>query len=427
MSQVSAIIITCGAGKCMNGKKPGILREIAGKPMINHVLDSVRDAGINDIFVVAGEKADVEKSGLNEAGCKMVDISRSVLKEAVISHCPVEDDATFLFIKSNMPFVKSSTIKGLAENHRAERRDCTLCVAPPGDEKASDSVSEFPFALSGRAFRAVCESAGNSWDSLNVALKTVFSQFGTGYFHACDREELFRVDDMSQLAEANNIMRRIILDRHMAAGVVIIDTTATYIDADVKIGQDTVIYPGTILEKGTVIGDDCTIGPNSRLIGSIVGDGSEVTYSVVIDSTIGKRTRVGPFAYIRPESKIGDEVRIGDFVEIKKSVIGKRSKVSHLTYVGDADVGENVNLGCGVVFVNYDGKNKNRTVVKDNAFIGCNVNLVAPVTVHENAYIAAGSTITEEVPAESLAIARSRQTNKPGWVVKKGLKKTENK
>ncbi|MNI32139.1 Bifunctional protein GlmU [compost metagenome] len=163
--------------------------------------------------------------------------------------------------------------------------------------------------------------------------------------------------------------------------------------------------------------------PNSRIDSSIIGNEVEIQSSVILQSKIGDNTTVGPFAYVRPESNIGDKVRIGDFVEIKKSTIGNNTKVSHLTYIGDAEVGENCNFGCGTVVVNYDGKNKNKTIIGDNSFIGCNTNLVSPVEVKDNTYIAAGSTITKEVPEGSLAIARAKQVNIEGWVNKKGLKK----
>lgn len=180
------------------------------------------------------------------------------------------------------------------------------------------------------------------------------------------------------------------------------------------------IYPGTILKGSTSIDVNCAIGPNCMISDTIVGKNTKVIYSVINQSRIGGDTTVGPFAYLRPGSIIGEKVKIGDFVEIKKSVIGDETKISHLTYVGDAEIGRNVNLGCGVVFVNYDGKVKSKTVVGDNSFIGCNVNLISPVEVKPNSYIAAGSTITDEVPEYSLAIARSRQTIIRDWVKKKG-------
>ena len=200
----------------------------------------------------------------------------------------------------------------------------------------------------------------------------------------------------------------------------------TYIDKEVKIGIDTIIYPGTILEGNTVIGEDCIIGPNSRIVSCKIGNKVEVNNSIAIESSVGDDTHIGPFAYLRPGSNIGKEVKIGDFVEVKKSTVGDFTKVSHLTYIGDAEIGKNVNLGCGVVVVNYDGKKKNKTIVGDNSFIGCNVNLISPVEVKDNAYVAAGSTITDEVPENSLAIARCRQVIKEDWVVKKGMKREVN-
>jgi bifunctional UDP-N-acetylglucosamine pyrophosphorylase/glucosamine-1-phosphate N-acetyltransferase len=198
-------------------------------------------------------------------------------------------------------------------------------------------------------------------------------------------------------------------------GVTIMDFSNAYIAPDVKIGKDTVIYPGTILETGVVIGEGCRVGPDTRLSNVRLGDRVNIQYSVGADSEIGDGTNVGPFAYIRPGSKIGKGCKIGDFVEVKNSTIGDGTHASHLTYVGDSDVGANVNFGCGTVTVNYDGRKKYRTVINDNAFIGCNTNLIAPVTVGTRAFTAAGSTITQDVPEDALAVARARQVNKTGW------------
>ena len=191
---------------------------------------------------------------------------------------------------------------------------------------------------------------------------------------------------------------------------------------DVKIGNDTIIYPGAMLKGNTIIGSNCVIGMNSCISNSTLGDDTEVESSTIIDSKVGNNTKVGPYAYLRPKSNIGNNVKIGDFVEVKNATIEDNSKASHLTYIGDAHVGKNVNIGCGTVFVNYDGKNKFKSVVKDGAFIGSNSNLVAPVTVEENGYVATGSTITHDVPAGALAVARERQVVKEGWVEKKNKK-----
>lgn len=227
------------------------------------------------------------------------------------------------------------------------------------------------------------------------------------------------VTDRITLSEAERAMRNRINHKHMQNGVTLIDPSQTYIGPDVCIEQDTVIYPGNVLEGSTVIGRGCTLYPNNRLKDVRLGEGVTLQSSVILESSIGDKTTVGPYAYIRPGSEIGSGVRIGDFVEIKKSVIGEGSKVSHLTYIGDARLGKDVNVGCGVVCVNYDGKRKQRVTVGDHAFIGCNVNLIAPVEVEHDSYIAAGSTITDRVPAKALAIARARQVNKEGWVDKR--------
>jgi len=209
--------------------------------------------------------------------------------------------------------------------------------------------------------------------------------------------------------------------RHLENGVGIEDIHSVYIGADVVIEEGAYIGPCVTLEGKTKIAKGARILQNSRIVDSEIGEDCEIASSVVLESTVGKGTKVGPFAYIRPDSKIGEGCKIGDFVEVKNSTFGDGSKSAHLTYIGDADVGKGVNLGCGIVFVNYDGSNKARTTVGDDAFIGCNTNLISPVTVGDGAYIAAGSTITEDVPGDALGIARARQENKDGWASKKGL------
>ena len=202
-------------------------------------------------------------------------------------------------------------------------------------------------------------------------------------------------------------------------GVIFVDERAVWIDDTVKIGKGTVIEPNVYLKGDTVIGENAIIGFCTEIVNSKIGDNVDIKLSVITDSEIGEGTTVGPFAYVRPNCKVGKKVKIGDFVEIKNSNIDDGTKLAHLTYVGDADVGKNINFGCGTVVVNYDGKKKHRTVIEDNAFIGCNTNLVSPVKVGKNAFTAAGSTITEDVPENSLAIARNRQTIKEEWVIKR--------
>ncbi|MBE5778998.1 MAG: hypothetical protein E7331_06680 [Clostridiales bacterium] len=206
------------------------------------------------------------------------------------------------------------------------------------------------------------------------------------------------------------------IGRHMENGVVFLNADNTIVEPDVEIGEGTIVYPGNILQGNTRIGQGCTLYPNNRMNNAVVGDYVTVESSILLDCSVGERTTVGPYAYLRPKANIGNGCRIGDFVEIKNSNIDDGTKVSHLAYVGDSDLGKGINVSCGVVFSNYDGKTKNRCVVEDNAFLGCNCNLVAPVHVGRNAYLAAGSTVVENVPEDALLIARARGTIKDGWV-----------
>ena len=242
-------------------------------------------------------------------------------------------------------------------------------------------------------------------------------------FQTDEFEETLGVNDRVALAEAERIMKNRTNEQHMRNGVTIVDPSNTYIGPDVVIGQDTVLLPGTILKGNTTIGSECMIGPFSEIEDCEVGDNTVIRQSAAFKSSIGSDVNIGPFAHIRPDSAIQDEVKIGNFVEIKKAVIGKASKASHLSYIGDAEVGADVNIGCGSITVNYDGKNKFLTKIEDGVFIGCNSNLVAPLTIGKGAYVAAGSTITNNVPGEALSIARARQVNKENYVEKLNLKK----
>ena len=226
----------------------------------------------------------------------------------------------------------------------------------------------------------------------------------------------------------NNAKRTEIIDALLGAGVEIPCPDGVIIEENVKIGKGTIIMPNTVIMGETEIGESCVIGPNSYISNTIIGDNTKLNNTQSYDSQIGSGVTAGPFVHIRPNCKIADNVHIGNFVEVKNSTVDEGSKLPHLLYVGDSDVGKDVNFGCGCVTVNYDGRNKSRTTVKDGAFIGCNTNLVAPVTIGENAFTAAGSTITEDVPDNALAVARNRQTVKEDWVnVKKPYKRQHQK
>jgi bifunctional UDP-N-acetylglucosamine pyrophosphorylase/glucosamine-1-phosphate N-acetyltransferase len=231
------------------------------------------------------------------------------------------------------------------------------------------------------------------------------------------------MQDMKQKAEESREKRMQVIYKHMAAGVTFIDPFQAYIDETVTIGEGTVIGPGVILQGSTVIGSGCMVGQNSRIKDSQIGNEVQIQSSVVLESKVGDFTTIGPFAYLRPGAELGQKVKIGDFVEVKKSKVGDGSKASHLAYIGDAEVGKDVNISCGVIFCNYDGVNKYKTIVKDGAFIGSNSNLVAPVIVEKDGYVAAGTTVVKDVPEDTLCVARPAARLIPGWVSRKFGKK----
>ena len=229
---------------------------------------------------------------------------------------------------------------------------------------------------------------------------------------------LMILEDADALRNRIPACRDRLLNRLESQGVTVVDPFNTYVDPTCSVGAGTVLLPGTILRGMTRIAANCEIGPNAMIRDSIIGEETTVNASQVNESTVGCHTTLGPFAYIRPNCRIGDHCRVGDFVEMKNSVIGDGTKISHLTYVGDSDVGQRVNFGCGTVTTNYDGHKKYRCTIGDDVFLGCNTNLIAPVTLGDGSYTAAGTTVTDDVPADALAIARSRQTNISGWAAR---------
>ena len=291
------------------------------------------------------------------------------------------------------------------------------------DERQVQEINTGTFCFDNQALFETLAKVGNDNEQHEYYLPDVIGILQAqgeivSAYQMAEFSESIGVNDRKALAVATAAMRRRINEKHMVNGVTFVNPEATYIDADVEIGNDTLVEAGVSLKGKTVIGSECVIGANSEIIDSQLHDGVVVQSSSIKEAIIYSGADVGPYAHIRPNSKIGKNVHVGNFVEIKNANIDEGTKVGHLTYVGDADLGKDINIGCGTVFVNYDGENKFRSVIEDNVFIGCNANLIAPVTVGENAYIAAGSTITEDVPEKNMAIARARQLNKPGYADK---------
>lgn len=449
-----SLILAAGQGTRIKSDLPKVLHKVCGKEMVNHVIDTMRKANIEDINVIIGKGADLVKEKTSSRN-----VSYALQEEQLGTGHAVKCAIDFLRGKKGVvgvfcgdaPLIKAETVDNLFKTHIENKNSATLLSSIVEDPtgygrvvRENDEVlkivehkdcTEEELKINEMNAAIYCfdiEKLLNSLDKLSNnnnqgeyyltdvigILREEGNKVGAV---TIDYEETIGVNSRIQLAEAEGILRNRINSRHMINGVTLIDPSTTYIGDDVEIGRDTIIYPGNVLEGNTKIGEGVILYPNSRISNSIILNNVEIQSSVIIDSQIGERTTVGPFAYIRPESVIGSGARIGDFVEIKKSTIGNNTKVSHLTYIGDASVGENCNFGCGTVVVNYDGQKKHKTTIGNNSFIGCNTNLVSPVNVEDNTYIAAGSTITNDVKEGELAVARAKQRNIEGWVTKKGL------
>ncbi|AEF92991.1 Bifunctional protein glmU [Desulfotomaculum nigrificans CO-1-SRB] len=454
--ELAAVILAAGKGTRMKSDLPKVLHPVGGKPMLGHVLDAVAQAGATQRIVVAGFGA---RQVIDFVG----NDARVVLQEKQLgtAHAllQAEDElkdfsGDLLVVCGDTPLLRGSTLANLARHHRETGAAATLLTAEMADPTGYGRVIR---AANGNVARIV-EQKDASPEELQVkeintgvycfkvpglfaALKEISPANAQGEYYLtdiigiftqrgmnvqavalADAQEVQGINDRIQLSRAAAVLRRRTLDDLMASGVTIVDPNNTYIDQGVKIGRDSTILPFTFLLGNTEVGSGCTIGPGSKITDCMIGEQVEIQYSVAIASRIGSGAVVGPYAYIRPGTVVGEQVKIGDFVEIKKSTIGKGSKIPHLSYVGDAVIGEKVNVGAGTITCNYDGKNKYQTILEDNAFIGSNTNLVAPVKVGQGAVVAAGSTITKDVPPNALGVARERQTNVEDWVKRRDSK-----
>lgn len=420
--------------------------------MVQHVVDQVAKLDIDHIVTIIGHGADLVKSQLGEQCSYALQEEQLGTAHAVMQAQALlaNKEGVTLVVCGDTPLIKAETMEALFKQHEEQKAKATVLTAYAADptgygrlirneqglvekivehKDASESEREVreintgTYCFDNQALFAALKNVSNENVQGEYYLPDVIEilknagEVVTAY-QTEDFEETLGVNDRVALSQAETIMKKRINEAHMRNGVSIIDPNNTYIGVDVEIGADTIIQPGTVLSGKTSIASDCVIGPNSEISDCQVGEGTVIRQSVAHDSLIGSHVNIGPFAHIRPQSTIHDEVKIGNFVEIKKTVFGKGSKASHLSYIGDAEVGQDVNIGCGSITVNYDGRNKFLTKIEDGAFIGCNSNLVAPVTVGAGAYVAAGSTVTQDVPAKALAIARARQVNKEDYVDK---------
>lgn len=457
MKSTKTVILAAGHGTRMVSEKPKVLHEVGGKAMLNYVISASEAAGADDIAVIVGYKADIVKAALPENLTAIEQKEQLGTGHAVLQAQPFFENfnGNVLVLVGDAPLVRKETLEELVKAHEDGGFSATVLTAVFDDptgygrivKKGDELIKIVEHKDATEEERNIKEINSGMYcfdaQALKAALQAINSDNVQGEYYLTDTIEILRgmgkkvgsyptpdVDDIAavnskvQLAEIGKIMRRRINTSLMETGAIIIDPENTYLSAETKVGKDTVVYPGVITEGRVVIGENCIIGHNSRIVNSTIADGVDIQISTILDSFVDENTHVGPYAYLRPNSHIGKNVKVGDFVEVKNSVMKDGAKASHLTYIGDAEVGKNVNLGCGTVFVNYDGTNKYRTVVEDNCFIGCNSNLVSPVTVKEGSYVAAGSTITDDVPEDTLAVARARQVNKEGYALQmKQIKK----
>jgi bifunctional UDP-N-acetylglucosamine pyrophosphorylase/glucosamine-1-phosphate N-acetyltransferase len=456
MDSVAAIILAAGKGTRMKSKLVKVMHTLAGAPLIQYPVTAAREADASRIVAVVGHQAEAVRTFFSDSA----DMAFALQEEqngtghAVACAAPLLKDfrGRVLILCGDVPLIRAVTLRELLKEHSRQGATVTVLTAcvdnPHGygrivkdaagkvvaiveekdadpDQRAIREINSGIYCVEGPfLFDAVSRLGSDNAQGEYYLTDIVRTASGRGLVCAShpagDPVEVMGINDRVQLAEAEAVLRMRINQAHMRGGVTIRDPKAAYIDNGVVIGRDTVVHPSVHITGRTEIGRECVIEPSAVIRGCRIGDRVTVKAgSVLEDSVVHDDASIGPMAHLRPGTVLMEEVKVGNFVETKKTVMGKGAKASHLTYLGDAEVGRDVNIGCGTITCNYDGVNKHRTVIEDNVFIGSDVQLVAPVTVGRNALVAAGTTVTKDVPPDSLAISRTEQVNKEGWVTKK--------
>ena len=459
------IILAAGEGTRMKSKKSKVLHKLMNKEMIKYVTDASNYVNIEKKIIIAGNN----KEELED----YFDNKNIIIKEQKIGEQypygtgyavslaldEIENDDKVLILTGDTPLIKGNTLKDFMDYHNKNNNVATVLTANIDDPtgygriiKDNESnlikiiehkdcndeqleIKEFNsgfMAINGEALKNSVDSLSKDNHQGELYLTDIFQIIREkgqkiSTFLIDDVEEVYGINSKLQLSQAEEIIRNRINEKHMKNGVVMENPSNIFIEDSVEIGRDTEIRSGVRIVGNTKIGEDCLIYGDTVIEDSIIEDNVIIKSSAIEKSIVGEGTDIGPYAHLRPNSKIGKKVHIGNFVEVKNSTIGDKTKAGHLAYIGDGDLGEDINIGCGVIFVNYDGKHKHKTIVGNGAFVGSNVNLVAPVVIEEKGFIAAGSTITKTVLEGQLAIERSEQRNISGWVNKREKKDKENR
>lgn len=453
MGDTAVIIMAAGKGKRMKSNLPKVLHNLAGKPILNYVLETVNQLEVKRKILIVGYKSNKIRELIGDKIESVEQKEQLGTAHAVLITKKLLSGfkGDVLILSGDVPFLTIKTLKKLLKYHQDNNFCCTLLSAvlkkPKGygriirdkkgeikgiieeadlsaDRKKINEINSGIYCFNKEKLFQVLEKITTDnrqgeyylTDTVKILLNKGLT---IGNIIIKDYSEILGINNRSDLADASKKVNQKTLQDLMVQGVTIVDTNSTFIEQGVKIGQDSIIYPFTIIEKNTKIGKNCIIGPNSHLIDSRIEKGVKVWASTIEDSNIEEEAKIGPYAHLRPGTVVKKGAKIGNFVEVKKSTIGEGSKASHLTYLGDTIIGKRVNIGAGTITCNYDGEKKNKTIIEDGVFIGSNNTLVAPVKLWKDSYTGAGSTITEDVPAGNLAIARSRQKNISGWRKKK--------
>ena len=434
-SPIFAAVLAAGKGTRMKSNRAKVLHTICGVPMVNYAIAALKPIEPQRTLVVVGHQADEVKAVLPPTVEPVLQKQQIGTGDAVrvALEAIEEDEGTLLVVNGDGPLISHRTLAELLERHRSAGVGATVLVAELDDATGLGRVMEdagvvriveerdateaekqirlvnlglYAFELKEirRALALVLVENVQGEFYLTDALEVIGRRSRAVTYRVKNPEEANLVNDRAHLALAEEILRRRILDEHMREGVTVRDPASTHIEASVEIGRDTVVLPGTFLRGGTRIGSDCVIGPSTDLLDTVVDDGALVEHSVGRGAVVGAGATVGPYAYLRPGTVLGEASKVGAYCEVKNTWVGTGSKVPHLSYVGDTEIGEEANLGAGTITANYDGKNKHRTTIKDGVFTGINTNLIAPVTIGENAYLGAGSVVNKDIPPGKLAV-----------------------